>query len=204
MIALQEMLSIMSERHARVCPRQVLGLRMGLLAGHRLSLELPRRDRRLLVIAETDGSFADALSEVTGCTVGSRMLRIEDYGKVAATFVDVETQAAIRIVPHARSRLTAAGYAPGARSVWQAQLEGYARMPDECLLSWHAVSLTTSVESLLGAPGRVACPECGEEILNQRLTVRDGRELCRACAVGAYYRDLGPVAGAAAGNRGLA
>lgn len=194
MRTLPELLEALATRHTRVCPRQVLGVRMGLAAGRLLSLALPRRDRRLFVVAETDGSFADALTEVTGCGVGSRMMRIEDHGKVAATFVDVETQEALRIVPHPEARIAAAEYAPHAPSSWQAQFEGYALMPDERLLRWRRVTLATPVAVLLGSQGRAACPECGEEILNQRLYDRGGRALCRACAGDAYYRDLAPMA----------
>ncbi len=170
---------------------------MGLLAGARLGLELPRKDRRLLVIAETDGCFVDALAEATGCRVGARTLRIEDCGKVAATFVDVETEEALRMVPHPRSRSVAAEYAPGARSRWHAQMEGYQHMPEEVLLTWQPVALRTPLAALVGRAGeRVACAGCGEEIINQRVVVRAGRVLCRSCAGEAYYRVL-PVPGPA-------
>jgi formylmethanofuran dehydrogenase subunit E len=75
-----------AERHKHLCPRQVLGARMSLFAAEMLELELPGADKRLLVIAETDGCTVDGIIAATGCHVGGRALRILDFGKVAATF----------------------------------------------------------------------------------------------------------------------
>ena len=178
-----------SQLHSRLCPRQVLGARMGLVAGCELGLELPRSDKRLLAIVETDGCIVDAIVAATGCRVGRRTLRIEDYGKVAATFVDVDSMRCLRIVPRAEARTAALGYAPQAKSPWEAQLIGYQRMPDVELLTWCRVLLATPLEAILGRPGvRVRCEGCGEEVINQREVVRDGTVLCPACAGDAYYR----------------
>lgn len=180
-------------RHARLCPRQVLGVRMGLLAGDLLSLTLPQADKRLLAIAETDGCAADGISAATGCWVGRRTLRIEDLGKVAATFVDTCTEVAVRIAPQPDARQLAQAYAPAAESRWEAQLIGYQRMPDELLLAWQEVALATPLATLIGQAGlRVSCQACGEEVINGRELVRDGLTLCRSCAEGAYYRPLAP------------
>ncbi len=99
MPSLQELLQATAARHYHLCPRQVLGVRMGLLAAHTLHLDLPQTDKRLLTIVETDGCFTDGLAVATGCWVGRRTLRIEDYGKIAATFVDTLTEQAIRLTP---------------------------------------------------------------------------------------------------------
>ncbi len=64
---------------------------MGLLAGRWLGLDVPRDDKRLLTFVETDGCAADGVSSATGCRVGGRTLRVIDFGKVAATFVDTLT-----------------------------------------------------------------------------------------------------------------
>ncbi len=97
--SLQELLQATAARHYHLCPRQVLGVRMGMLAAQLLHLDLPQTDKRLLTIVETDGCFIDGIAVATGCWVGRRTLRIEDYGKVAATFVDTQTEQAIRLTP---------------------------------------------------------------------------------------------------------
>jgi len=108
---IQEYLAKSASLHSQLCPRQVLGVRMGTYAGRLLGLELPQTDKRLLTIAETDGCFVDGVSATTGCSVGRRTLRVEDYGKVAATFVDSHTGESLRIVPRANARRLAAEYA---------------------------------------------------------------------------------------------
>src|SRR5688572_19018238 len=85
-----DMLEASAAHHTRLCPRQVLGLRMGLLAGQLLRLELPRTDKRLIAIVETDGCTTDGIMAATGCSVGRRTMFIRDWGKVAATFIDVQ------------------------------------------------------------------------------------------------------------------
>src|SRR5512140_2185179 len=96
---LQPLLSELSARHAHLCPRQILGLRIGLAGAARLGLALPRTDKMLLVIAESDGCFADGLEVAAGVSVGHRTLRVEDYGKIAATFANVSSGDAVRLAP---------------------------------------------------------------------------------------------------------
>jgi formylmethanofuran dehydrogenase subunit E len=189
--ALSELLDESAARHQHLCPRQVLGARMGLLAARLLGNDLPSAAKRLLVITETDGCFADGISVATDCTVGARTLRVIDHGKVAAVFVDTKTDRAVRLIPSQTSRTLAGEYAPLARSPWHAQLEAYQIMPDAELFDLQPVELTLSLEKLLSKPGRKAsCDQCGEEIINER-EVKDGdRTLCRACAGDGYWRGL--------------
>lgn len=156
---------------------------MGLLAGQWLGLDVPRDDKRLLTFVETDGCAADGVSAATGCRVGGRTLRVIDFGKVAATFVDIQTGCAVRIVPSTDSRARAWDYAQDAKNKWQANLIGYQHMPDDELFIAQPVVLTVSLEKLLSKPGyRVNCELCGEEIINEREVVQDGVILCRSCA----------------------
>jgi formylmethanofuran dehydrogenase subunit E len=174
--------------HHHLCPRQVLGVRMGLLAGYELSLTLPQADKRLLTFVETDGCFADGISVATGCSVGHRTLRVEDYGKVAATFVDTETERSLRIVPCPEARVRSKAFAVEARNRWEAQLLGYQRMPFHELFAVQPVQLVISIESIVSRAGlKAVCDTCGEEILNGRETLHDGKVWCRACLDGAYY-----------------
>jgi formylmethanofuran dehydrogenase subunit E len=188
MIALEELLQRSAALHSHICPRQVLGVRMGLLAADLLGLELPQHDKRTLTIVESDGCFSDGVAVATNCWVGRRTLRVEDFGKTAATFVDTKTGLAWRIAPHPNGRHRAAAYAPEARNRWEAMLLGYQRMPDEELLVAQRVTLRTPVAAIISRAGyRVACDRCGEEIINEREVRIDGALLCRACAGQSYY-----------------
>ncbi len=189
MKTLQSLLQESAARHDHLCPRQVLGARMGLAAARLLELDLPQRDKRLLTIVETDGCAADGVEVATGCSVGHRTLRMEDFGKVAATFVDTVTGNSVRIVPRPQARALAATYAPATEDRWRSQLEGYQQMPEELLLRWEWVELIVPVESIVSRPdARAICSSCREEIINERELIRDGSVLCRACAGHGYYR----------------
>lgn len=185
---LDELLQDSGTHHHRICPRQVLGVRIGLFAGRLLEIPLPQPEKSLLAIAETDGCFVDGLSAATGCYVGRRTLRIEDYGKTAATFVDTLTEQAVRIAPRATVRELAWEYAASARNKWDAQLNGYQQIPDERLLGWYWVELAVPVGQIIGQAGkRVTCEICEEEIINQREVIHEGMLLCRSCAGDSYF-----------------
>ncbi len=174
--------------HRHLCPRQVLGVRMGILAGKLLGLELPQTKKRLLTIVETDGCFADGVSVATNCWVGRRTLRVVDFGKTAATFVDTRTETAVRLFPQPTIRELAPDYAPEAHNRWEGYLLGYQRMPDEQLFSSQAVVLSPSIQEIVSRAGvRVNCDVCGEEIINEREVLREGAVLCQSCAGNGYY-----------------
>jgi formylmethanofuran dehydrogenase subunit E len=188
-LTLAQLLDASAALHHHLCPRQVLGVRMGLWAGQVLGLDLPQTDKRLVTIVETDGCAADGIAVATNCWVGRRTLRIQDYGKVAATFVDTLTGQSVRIVPRAQARQLALAFAPEARSRWEAQLLGYRRMPADTLLSIQAVQLDTPIEQIVGRAGlKAICETCGEEIMNGREIVRERTVLCQSCAGSGYYR----------------
>lgn len=184
-----------ARRHRHLCPRQVLGVRLGLRGLLWLGLidadYQPRYDnsnKRLLTIVETDGCGADGIAVATDCSVGHRTLRLMDYGKVAATLVDTIGGQAVRVSPSPIARRLAPSFAPGAPSRWHAYLKAYAIIPDHQLIQAQAVSLTRTVAEILSKPdARTTCDRCGEEILNER-EVRDGdRTLCLSCAGDSYY-----------------
>lgn len=191
MPALETLLAHSASLHTSLCPRQVLGVRMGMLAGERLGLDLPQKDKRLFVIAETDGCTTDGISVATGCWVGRRTMRIVDFGKIGATFLDTRTGAAIRISPHPQARPRSKRYAAGAQDEWHAYLQGYKIMPLDELFVVQPVRIAFSIEDWISEPeAKAVCAQCGEEIFNGRQVERDGRTLCRACAGEMYYKPL--------------
>jgi formylmethanofuran dehydrogenase subunit E len=180
---LQAYLDTTAALHRHLCPRQVLGVRAGMHAAELFDLPLPQTDKRLFAFVETDGCFADGVSVATGCWLGRRTLRLVDYGKVAATFVDTATGAALRVSPQLSARVRALEYAPGEPDSWHAQLAAYQVMPTPDLLRVEEVRLTVPLEEIISMPGlRVPCERCGEEIMNAREVLVGGRALCRRCA----------------------
>lgn len=191
-VTMAQLLERSATRHTNLCPRQVLGVRMGLLAGELLGIDVPSTGKHLVSLVETDGCAADGISAATGCTVGNRRLRIVDFGKVAATFVDMNSDLAIRIVPRRGIRELAQRRVPNGESRWHAQLRAYQIMSNTDLFDFMHVRLSISLEKLLSKPGfRVTCDNCGEEVLNEREVVIGRAILCRACAGQSYYESIG-------------
>ena len=189
MPSLTDLLEASSQLHRHLCPRQVLGVRMGIYAGKILNLDLPQSDKRLYTITETDGCASDGVAVATNCWVGRRTMRVEDYGKVAATFVDTKTGEAIRLVPRSDVRCLAHHYAPEAKNKWEAQLLSYQQMPNEMLFMVSPVQLRTSIETIISHAGvKAICGMCGEEIMNEREVIRDGVTLCKSCMGESYYQ----------------
>lgn len=175
--------------HNHLCPRQVLGVRMGIYGAELLSLPYPQTNKRLYAIVETDGCFADGVASATGCTLGHRTMRLMDYGKVAASFVDTKTNKAVRIRPRLDVRQQAEFYANGCQSRWHTQLEAYQKMPVDILLEATPIDLTISMTDIISRPGiRVNCATCGEEIINEREVIRDNQIYCQACVGQGYYK----------------
>jgi formylmethanofuran dehydrogenase subunit E len=185
---LADFLQPLGRLHAVLCPRQVLGVRSALLAGHVLELDLPRTDKRLIALAEIDGCYTDGVLVASGCSVGHRTLRVIELGKVAVTFFDTETRVAVRVWPGPGVRERAAEYAPGAASRWHAERDGYARMPEAKLLRSERVTLAPELqrELLQAWDKRTTCERCGEDVFYGRQLCVDGRMLCRACAGSGY------------------
>lgn len=187
-----QLLEESARRHQHLCPRQVLGVRLGLRGLRELEFvdadgrpRFHNDEKRLLTIVETDGCGADGIAVATDCAVGRRTLRVLDYGKVAATLVDTHTGRAVRVHPSPDSRELAQQYAPEARSRWHAYLNAYRIIPDEDLVVVREVTLTQSIEEILSKPdARAVCEACGEEIINEREVRQNGQTLCRHCAAG--------------------
>jgi formylmethanofuran dehydrogenase subunit E len=186
---LAEILERSMQDHDHLCPRQILGARIGIAGMKALNFTEPPQKKELLVITETDGCFVDGVIAATSCSVGHRTLRVEDYGKVAVTFVDTKTSRAVRVAPRLDIRERASAHVPNEPRHYFAQMKAYQFMPDEEMFKVQEVVLETSVEQVMSHPGmRVNCDVCGEEIMNEREIKQRRRVLCRACASTSYYQ----------------
>ncbi len=161
---------------------------MGMYAGELLGIELPQENKRVFAFVETDGCLVDGITAATGCASGNRTMRLLDYGKTAATFVDTVSNRALRILPSRESRTRAYAYAPDAADRWHAQFAAYQVMPLDELLAAQPVTLTLSMAAIISQHGlRAVCEECGEDIINEREIRKAERVLCRSCAGDSYY-----------------
>ncbi|HDL21367.1 MAG TPA: formylmethanofuran dehydrogenase [Nitrospirae bacterium] len=178
--------------HGHLCPGQVLGVRMALYGLEKIGIYAPKgADRKkLYLFVEIDRCATDALQSVTGCSLGHRTMRFMDYGKMAATFVNLETGRAVRVVAREEAREKAKEYFPEIENRYQCQLEAYKIMPDNELFTLQVVKVIIPPEDMPGRPmSRIKCGVCGEYVQDRREVSRNGSLLCRPCAGGGgYYR----------------
>ncbi|MBI4442857.1 MAG: TraR/DksA C4-type zinc finger protein [Acidobacteria bacterium] len=192
MKTVDEYLQDAERAHGHLCAGQVLGVRMAMLGLKRLGIDDPIGERkRLVTFVEIDRCATDAVAVVTGCRLGKRALKFRDWGKVAATFIDLKDHKAIRLVARESSKQLARTMFPEIPNKNQQQMAAYRQMPDSDLFDEMWVAVDLAPEEFPGYKSeRVVCQQCGEGINFKREVVQNGRRLCRACAGEAYYRPL--------------
>jgi len=198
MLSLDEYLREAEVAHGHLCAGQVLGVRLAMLGLEKLGIEDPRgKDRkRLVTFVEIDRCATDAIAVVTGCRLGKRALKFRDWGKMAATFVDlgikdVSTGKAIRIAAKESSKALARSMHPEIENNNEQQMLAYREMPEDDLFTKQWVKVELPAEEFPGYKSeRIVCARCGEGINFRREVLRDGRVLCKACAGEQYYETL--------------
>jgi formylmethanofuran dehydrogenase subunit E len=191
-VSLQEHLALSASLHRRLCPRQVLGVRMARLACIQLRIDPALQRKRIFVYMENGNCIADGVIAVTYASPTNQFMQLISYGKMAATFVHLVTGQALRVYEHPNCRETARAMLPDVPSSWEAHLQAYQIMPDELLLSWQPVELLTQPPKILGKH-KVVCDHCGDYVHEHCEVQADGLVLCEACAHGAYYRIVEPA-----------
>jgi formylmethanofuran dehydrogenase subunit E len=193
MKSFEEYEHLAEQAHGHMCAGQVLGLRMALYGLKLLGIEDPTgKDRkRLVTYVEIDRCVTDAIPVVTGCRLGKRALKFRDFGKVAATFCDLQADRAFRVVARDSSKERARAMYPHIESRNEQQMRAYREMPDPELFDAKAVRVSIGPEDLPGYKGsRAVCSQCNEGINFRREIVLDGAVLCKACAGESYYEPV--------------
>jgi formylmethanofuran dehydrogenase subunit E len=193
MKSFDEYMVLAEQAHGHICAGQILGLRMAIYGLKLLGLDDPTgRDRkRLVTFVEIDRCLTDALGVVTGCRLGKRALKFRDFGKVAATFCDLQEDRAVRVVARESSKLRARELYPEIADKNQQQMRAYRELPEEELFDSAWVRVRIGPEEMPGykAP-RTICEGCGEGINFKREVSSGGKILCRSCGGERYYETL--------------
>ncbi len=192
---LEELLEECGRLHGHMCAGQLLGARMAVLGCRLIRVDDPRgADRKKLIVwVEIDRCMADAVGAVTGARLGKRSLKYQDYGKVAATFLNTETGEAVRVVALEESRELADARHPEIESRKERQFLTYREAEDSELFKTERVRVRYGDFDAPGRPlRRVRCDACGEGVNDGReiKDPSDNKTLCRPCAEGGYYEPL--------------
>lgn len=180
--------------HGHLCPGQVLGVRMSMLGLSCIGIAEPKgADRKsLIVFVEMDRCATDAVQSVTGCSLGKRSMKFMDYGKMAATFYNINSGKAMRILAKEEARNIAKQMFPDIEDKYAAQLEAYKVMHDSDLFHVMPVKVNLRPEDMPGRPlSRVKCVKCGEHVQDMREVDTKEGPVCRLCAGQGYYEQNG-------------
>jgi formylmethanofuran dehydrogenase subunit E len=186
-----------ADAHGHLCPGQVVGVRMAMLGCRLIGLDEPTSHaqiKKLIIYVEMDRCTADAVAHVTGVKLGRRSLKFMDYGIMAATFVNLETGKAYRVVSTEEARSLANAYAPEIAEKYPQQLEAYKRMPDSVLFRVQQVRVKIDKCDLPGPTRyKASCSRCGQVVRDQREVIKNGDVLCRPCTADTYFSDAKEV-----------
>ncbi len=176
--------------HGHLCPGQVLGVRMSMLGLSGIDINDPKGAERksFIVFVEMDRCATDAVQSVAGCSLGKRSMKFLDYGKMAATFYNINTKQALRVLAKEEARNTAKAMFPDMEDKYAAQLEAYKVMPDSELFTTMHVSINLLPEDMPGRPlSRVVCMKCGEHVQDMREINTPEGPVCKPCKGQGYY-----------------
>lgn len=192
----EDLLSGSAKNHGHLCSGQVIGVRMAMLGCRLIGLKDPAAIReeikKLIVYVEIDRCAADAVSFVTGAKLGRRSLKYMDYGIMAATFLNLETREAFRIISTEESRELVHSYAPGIQDSVAQEIEAYKKMSDDILFRVQKVDVPISEYDLPGrSKKKTTCSVCGQVVRDNKEVLIEGKPCCRPCAQGAYFRVIG-------------
>lgn len=181
MRTLTEDIDAAGKYHGHVCTGIVIGVRMARLAMQLLAIDEPLKFRDSIVYVEMDRCVTDAIQIVTGCTIGHRRLKIVDFGKMAATFVNLTNNQAVRV---ALKKFAILPPGDNALAFWQ-------RFADDEVFKWEKVLIHIPPEDLPGLPKNITfCAKCGERVVDSKEIASDNLILCQACAGQSYYQNI--------------
>jgi formylmethanofuran dehydrogenase subunit E len=168
------------EFHGHICVGIFLGTKMTLAALKTLGLDPGIKNKQLLVYTEVDRCMTDAIQAITGCSLGHRSLKFVDYGKFAATFVNLETGKAIRTT--IKKQFDSKSPVEEVRKI-------VLETPEEELVILQEVTVEIPETDLPGPTRRKTyCSICGEKIVDGKEVTNKGKILCRPCVKDKYYK----------------
>ena len=183
-----------AEAHGHLCPGQVVGVRMAMEGCRLIGLDNPRelpQIKKLIVYVEIDRCATDAISFVTGAKLGRRSLKFVDNGVMAATFVNLESGRAFRIVSTESSRDRAMEFAPEIADIKEQLIVAYKRMSIDDLFTIQEVRVDVHASDYPGPTlFKAVCTRCGQLVRDKREVLKNDQILCRSCAFGTYYQPI--------------
>ena len=203
---LQRLLEICGLLHGHFCPGSATGVKAAARAVRELDVKSTGMEE-VVAIVETNSCFSDGVQMVTGCSFGNNGLIYRDYGKTAVTLTR-RTGDAVRVAQKAnRSPLEKF---PEAATLFQKVIkerngteedeEKLRRLwidisfkmvdiPDEEIFDISRLDIRVPAYARIFAS--VTCSLCGENTMEPRARMKDGKPVCLSCSDQDYYQLAG-------------
>jgi formylmethanofuran dehydrogenase subunit E len=184
LIKRKENLAKAIEYHGHLCLGQILGIH---IAEAGLKAVGTNDSKKIIVYVEIDRCLADAIQILTGTRLGRRSMKLVNYGKMAATFINTETGDAYRVWVSGKIK-EILGTDKIDYLKQENQYEKILELPTEDIVSIQKVIVNIPREEMPGKPLRtVFCVNCNEKIFDGKEIPSDDGPLCKACSETPYY-----------------
>ena len=179
-----ELLKKAGEFHGDICGGIVMGTKLAIYGMETMEMTPGEKDKRLIVFTEIDRCISDAILSVTKTSLGKKSLKPMGYGKFAATFVNIDTGEAIRVIDSSANKKDR-----NEDETIEELTERINRTPAEDLFEIQKVSVKIDANDLPGKPLEiVTCADCGEVIMDGKHHLKGGYAYCTSCFNGSYYK----------------
>jgi formylmethanofuran dehydrogenase subunit E len=199
---LRTLLETSAQLHGHYCPGLAFGVKAGYAGLKRLGFDNTGMEE-LLAVVECNNCFVDGVQMSTGCSLGNNALIYKDLGKTAVTILSRKTNKAVRLM------LKPGGWdSEGASETQKEAGELFRRVVKERQedpeasrrmralfreLSYETVEKAEEdLFDIHDAPahfpeyapivGSARCDRCGEEFMETKGTILDGKPICLSCA----------------------
>jgi formylmethanofuran dehydrogenase subunit E len=203
---LQKLLLLNGMLHGHYCPGSAMGVKAAALAMRELGIRSTGMEE-VVAIVETNSCFADGVQMVTGCSFGNNALIYRDYGKTAVTLAR-RTGEAVRVAAKAdgspldrypeaaalfkkvvQERRGTEGDDEKLRHLWIDISFNMLDIPDEELFNISRVNVEIPAYARIFAS--VKCSACGENVMEPRARMKEGKPICLPCSDHEYYQLAG-------------
>jgi len=204
---LPKLLQMTGMLHGHFCPFVALGVKAAARAMKELGVSSTGMEE-VVAIVETNNCFSDGIQFVTGCSFGNNALIYRDYGKTAFTLAK-RTGQAVRVSVKADSHFLEKRAPEAAKlfekvvvrregteadqarlkELWEQLSFGMLDVPDEDILD--VKPITVDVPAYARIFASVTCSMCGENVMEPRARLKEGKPACIACSSQEYYQLAG-------------
>ncbi len=172
------------EYHGHLCIGQILGVHLTECGLKAIGTTDPRK---IIIYVEIDRCIADTIQILSGTRLGRRTMKLVNYGKMAATFINTETWEAYRVFVSGKINEIIGNTNIG-HDAEKKEIEKLLEITSEEIISIQKVSVTIPIEEMPGKPLRtVFCTKCKEKVFDGKEIASIDGPICKSCSDKPYY-----------------